>query len=129
MPGTCTDDQACGVRLITNAGKRRTNRASPYFGMPVGHTRREPEFEADATIRPPVDEQLAIEDLIRGYTINGAAQLGMDDEIGSIETGKLANLVVVDRNLFAFLPSCIKDARPTAVLVEGEVVSGSLDSN
>jgi predicted amidohydrolase YtcJ len=97
--------------------------------MPVGHTRREPEFEADATIRPPVDEQLAIEDLIRGYTINGAAQLGMDDEIGSIETGKLANLVVVDRNLFEVLPSCIKDARPTAVLVEGEVVSGSLDSN
>lgn len=114
---------------ITNAGKWRTSRASPYFGIQVGHTRREPEFGADATIRPPVDEQLAIEDMIRGYTINGAAQLGMDDEIGSIETGKRANLVVVDRNLFEVLPGSIKDARPTAVLVDGEVISGTLDAN
>ncbi len=114
---------------ITNAGKWRTNRASPYFGMQVGHTRLEPEFGDKATVRPPLDERLSLEDMVRGYTINGAAQLGMADDIGSVEVGKLANLIVLDRNLFEVLPGSIKDAQPTAVLVEGELVNGSLQVN
>jgi len=35
---------------------------------------------------------------IRCATINGAAYLGMDKEIGSLETGKLADLIVMDMN-------------------------------
>ena len=112
---------------ITNAGKWRTNRASPYFGMQVGHTRLEPEFGDEATVRPPASERLAITDMVRGYTINGAAQLGLEDELGSIEVGKIADLVVLDRDLFDTFPDQVRLARPVAVLMEGEVVSGSLD--
>ena len=111
---------------ITNAGKWRTDRASPYFGMQVGHTRMEPEFGAKAAIRPPENERLSVEDMIRGYTLNGAAQLGLDNELGSIEVGKVADLVVLDRNLFEVLPSQIRSTRPTAVLMEGKLISGSL---
>ncbi|AOM80385.1 amidohydrolase family protein [Pedobacter steynii] len=35
---------------------------------------------------------------IRSATLNGAAYLGMDKEIGSLETGKLADLIVMDAN-------------------------------
>ncbi|MDH3440929.1 MAG: amidohydrolase [Gammaproteobacteria bacterium] len=112
---------------ITNAGKWRTDRASPYFGMQVGHTRIEPEFGDDAKVRPPEDERLRIEDMIRGYTLNGAMQLGWDEDLGSIEVGKIADLVVLDRNLLETLPSQIRFAKPVAVLVNGEVVSGSLE--
>jgi len=114
---------------ITDARRWRANRASPFFGMQIGHTRLEPEFGDKATVRPPLDERLALEDLVRGYTINGAAQLGMADEIGSIEVGKLGNLVVLDRNIFETLPNSIGATRPTAVLMEGELVSGSLATN
>ena len=111
---------------ITNAGKWRTDRASPFFGMQVGHTRLEPEFGVKATIRPPENERLSVEDMIRGYTLNGAAQLGLDNELGSIEVGKVADLVVLDRNLFEVSPSQIKSTKPTAVLMEGKLISGSL---
>jgi predicted amidohydrolase YtcJ len=46
--------------------------------------------------------------MIRGYTLNGAAQLGMMNELGSIEVGKIADLVVLDRNLLETLPTEIK---------------------
>ncbi len=111
---------------ITNAGKWKTDRASPFFGMQVGHTRVEPEFGPKAKFRPPENERLSIEDLIRGYTLNGAAQLGMANDLGSIEVGKVADLVVLDRNLFETLPSRIRSAKPTAVLMEGKLVSGTL---
>ena len=111
---------------ITNAGKWRTDRASPYFGMQVGHTRVEPEFGPNASIRPPENERLSVEDMIRGYTLNGAGQLGLEADLGSIEVGKVADLVVLDRNLFETLPGQLKSARPTAVLVEGELITGSL---
>jgi len=111
---------------ITNAGKWKTDRASPFFGMQVGHTRVEPEFGPKAKIRPPRNERLNIEDLIRGYTLSGAAQLGMANDLGSIEVGKIADLVVLDRNLFETLPSRIKLAKPTAILMEGKLVSGTL---
>jgi predicted amidohydrolase YtcJ len=111
---------------ITNAGKWRTDRASPFFGMQVGHTRLEPEFGDTATVRPPENERLSVEDMIRGYTLNGAAQLGLENDLGSIEVGKIADLVVLNRNLFEIPADKIRFTKPTAVLMEGELISGSL---
>ena len=37
-------------------------------------------------------------DILRVATINGAAYLGMDGEIGSLEKGKLADLVILEAN-------------------------------
>jgi len=102
---------------------------NPYFGIQVGHTRQYPKEwreEGDDAVRSPSDEQLSIEQLIEGYTQNGAYQLRMEDEIGSIETGKLADLVVLDDNLFAIDPDNIWKVKPAAVLMEGEVIQGAL---
>jgi hypothetical protein len=37
-------------------------------------------------------------DVLRAATINGAAYLGMEDQIGSLKAGKLADLIVLDKN-------------------------------
>jgi predicted amidohydrolase YtcJ len=100
--------------------------ANPYLGMQTAHNRQYPPDGPSATIREPVADRLSLEELIRGYTINGASQLRMNQDIGSIEVGKLADLVVLDRNLFEIDRYAISEATPEAVLMEGEVIHGRL---
>ena len=47
---------------------------------------------------------MTVEQAIKAYTINGAYQFRMEDKIGSIEVGKLADLVVLGKNLFEVKP-------------------------
>ena len=57
---------------------------------------------------------------IAAHTISAAHVSFLDDRTGSIEPGKLADLVVLDRDLFA-LESPV-EAKVLMTLVEGEVV-------
>ena len=69
---------------------------------------------------------MSIEQLIAGYTQNAAYQMRMESRIGSIETGKMADLVVLDENLFDLDSNEIWKVKPAAVLMEGEVIQGAL---
>ncbi len=102
-------------------------RANPYLGMQIGHNRQYHQQGEAAPIRLPMTERLDLEDLIKGYTLSGAYQLRMEDQLGSIEVGKLADLVVLDRNLFEIDRYEIHEVRPEAVIMEGEIIRGSLD--
>ena len=78
---------------------------SPYLAMEVGMTRWINEHtrfeEAGRTVAafPPADERMSIEEMILGYTIKGARQLGIEDTKGSIEAGKDADFLVFDNDL------------------------------
>ncbi len=74
----------------------------------------------------PSSVVVSLEELIRGYTVGGATQLRMNEDIGSIEVGKLADLIVLDRNLFEIDRYEIAEATPEAVLMDGEVIHGRL---
>ena len=104
---------------------------TPFLGMQVGHTRKYPDDWQDrvdvSTTRLPESEQLDLELMLRGYTINGAYPFRMEDSIGSIEAGKLADLVVLDDNLFEMDPEAIHKIKPAAVMMEGKVIHGTLD--
>ena len=64
--------------------------------------------------------------MIVGYTRNGAYQMRMEDDIGSIETGKLADLVILNDNLFEIDSDEIWKVKPAAVLMEGKIIQGRL---
>jgi predicted amidohydrolase YtcJ len=110
------------------------NRADPFFGMQVGHTRIDPQYPMQpgpgtvegTQIREPMSARLSLEDLLHGYTLNGAIQLRLAEQIGSIEVGKSADLVVLDDDLFEMPADKIQNVEPVAVLFEGRVVRGSL---
>jgi predicted amidohydrolase YtcJ len=78
---------------------------NPYLGMEIGMTRlvtkktklSEAAYYDD--IFPPADERMGIEEMLLGYTINGAIQLGIEKTKGSIEAGKDADYLVFDQDL------------------------------
>jgi len=59
---------------------------------------------------------------IRAYTIDGAHAAWEEDIKGSIELGKLADLVVVDRDPLTIPPEKLKDVQTVMTIVDGEVV-------
>ena len=68
------------------------------------------------------EQKITVEDALRAYTIN-AAYASFDEGIkGSIERGKLADLVLVDRDLTKIPPETIRDALVLATIVGGRVV-------
>ncbi|HKB30238.1 MAG TPA: amidohydrolase [Streptosporangiaceae bacterium] len=67
-------------------------------------------------------ERLALGDAIAAYTIGSAWVSHLDREAGSIETGKYADLIVLDRNPFAGDPGGIAGTRVEMTFVQGTLV-------
>ncbi len=77
-----------------------------------------------AIVRFNKREKLAFDDLLRAHTIDGAEALGMDKEIGSIEVGKRADLVLLNRSLKKMVSKGkvsprFGDIKPVATMLEG----------
>ena len=86
----------------------------------VAVTRRSPE---DRSLPPFLPEQaLVLRDALAAFTIGSAWVNHLDDIAGTVEVGKAADLVVLDRDLFAPDAGPIGDARVLLTLVEGEAV-------
>ena len=103
-------------------------RANPYYGMQTAMTRVDIDapLESNDGVRLPLSAKLSLEDLLKGYTINAAKQLRIDDVTGSIEVGKRANFNIYGENLFEVDPFKFKDVMPEAVIFEGKLISGEI---
>lgn len=88
---------------------RAVNPYNPFLGMWTTLTRRARWF--DGQLHP--EEALTREEAIRFYTINNARLLFCEDQVGSLEPGKRADFIVLDRDL---LTCPVDDIRETQVL-------------
>jgi predicted amidohydrolase YtcJ len=72
------------------------------------------------------DQRIPLEEALMASTRNGARAEFMEHAKGSIEPGKLADLVVLDKDIFSLHPERIKDARVAMTVVGGRVVYDAL---
>ena len=68
------------------------------------------------------DERLELSDAIAGMTARAAVQLAADSELGSIEEGKKADLIVLERNLFEIPAHEIHSVSVLMTMMDGRVV-------
>ncbi len=114
-----------GARVTFSSDDWRLSVISPYLTMHGAHTREAPRGDG-ASPRPPATERVDLRTIVRGFTVDGAYPFRMEDRIGSLEVGKLADLVVLDEDLFMLDPADIPEVQPTAVMMEGVLVHGEL---
>ena len=93
---------------------------NPLDAIEVGITHRQPETPKQRPWNPA--ERVDLPTMIALYTINAAYQNHLDRETGSIEPGKLADLVVLERNLFEVPVDEIHTVRVVCTLLEGKPV-------
>ncbi len=97
---------------------RSINPYNPFLAMWVAITRQAKGFEGK--LHP--EESLTREQAIRFYTINNARLLFLEDRIGSIEAGKQADFVIVDRDLLACPEDAIRETHALATYLDGKCV-------
>lgn len=107
------------------------HRAYPFFGMQVAATKIDPEFPLNPerypnSMRPPASARLSVPALLKGYTMNSAKQLRWQDKMGSLEPGKVANMIITDKSILDTPLDQIKDIKIEAVIFDGKVIKGSL---
>lgn len=86
----------------------------PWIGFHAAITRQ----TAKGTVLG-LKERITPRETLRSYTIGGAFALGREREIGSIEPGKLADLVVLDDDPLLVDPVRFLEWRPRATMVGG----------
>ena len=98
---------------------------NPWAGIQNAVTRQTVEGDPPGGFVPK--ERISLADAIKGYTLGAAIGGHREQKEGSLEKGKLADLIVVDRNLFEIEPTDIGKTEVLLTMVGGIVVYESLN--
>jgi hypothetical protein len=93
---------------------------NPWPGLQILLTRETPEGTPPGGWHP--NERLTLEQVIQGYTMGGAIAARRDKTEGSIETGKLADVIVISQDLFKIAPNQIGKTKVLLTIVGGKIV-------
>lgn len=93
---------------------------NPFYGIYAAITRQDPKGNPPGGWYP--EQRLALDEALRGYTIEGAYAEFEERAKGSIEPGKLADLTVISEDITKLAPRQILNIRVLKTLVGGRVV-------
>jgi len=96
--------------------------ANPLEELEVAVTRMGPNGETKTPYLP--DERIDLRDALAAFTLDAAYVNFQDDRTGSIEAGKLADLIVLDRDLFTIPPAQISETKVLLTLLGGKPIFG-----
>ncbi len=89
----------------------------PFTSIEVGMRRLRVDY--DGPLPEATCESPTLEESIESFTINNAYEVRMEDKIGSIEVGKLADLIVIDQNLFEIPTNEIHNTKVLETIRDG----------
>ena len=93
---------------------------NPWLGLQVAVTRQDLEGRPAGGWLP--EQRLRVSDAVYAYTMGGAFAMRRENEEGSIETGKLADLVLVSQNIFEIEPGRIAETKSVLTMLGGRIV-------
>jgi predicted amidohydrolase YtcJ len=107
--------------MIKFDSRNAINPYHPFYGMWMAITRK---TVSGAEINP--EQRITREEALRMWTLDGAYN-GFDEKIkGSIEPGKLADMVVIDKDFLTCPVDEIRNIEPLRTVVDGKVVYDKL---
>jgi predicted amidohydrolase YtcJ len=114
-------------RTVLNAGGRLAlgsdfpvEEVNPFFGIYAAVTRQDQKGWPEGGWYP--DQRLTLAEAIRGFTLDAAYAAFEEGSRGTIEPGKLADLTIVEGDLFAMPATELYKAKVRYTVVGGEVV-------
>ncbi|MFQ6100101.1 MAG: amidohydrolase [Anaerolineae bacterium] len=96
---------------------------NPFVGIHAAVTR----CRADGSPGPQgwyPQQRLTVEEAAHAYTLGAAQAVGLEDRMGSLSPGKLADLVVLDQDIFTCDPMAIVETQVMATMIGGRLVYG-----
>jgi hypothetical protein len=93
---------------------------NPWPGIEAMVTRKDPYGQTPGALAPA--QAIGLADALPIFTRNGAQAMRMEKDSGSIEVGKYADMVVLDRNLFEIAPQDISETQVLRTVFEGRTV-------
>jgi len=95
----------------------------PVLGIYAAVTRRTVDGKNPGGWVP--EEKVSVETAVRAYTVDGAWTQFAEGLKGTVEPGKLADLVVLDRDIFEVPPEEIGSAKVRLTVFDGKIVFGA----
>jgi predicted amidohydrolase YtcJ len=77
--------------------------------------------EQFTAVLPPVDERITLDQALKASTLDAAYVLGLEKRIGSLKVGKLADIVILDKDLHKIAPSEISTTKVNLTMMNGKI--------
>jgi len=93
---------------------------NPFWGMHAAVTRQKRDGTPAGGWYP--EQRVSVAEAVWGFTMGAALASGQGADLGTISPGKLADLVVLDRDIFAIEPAGIHKTQVIMTVFDGRVV-------
>jgi predicted amidohydrolase YtcJ len=110
---------ASGV-VLANGSDFPVEEPDPMLGFYAALTRQDPAGSPPAGWMP--EERLSREQTLKSFTWNAAYAAHAEQDLGSLEVGKLADMVLLDKDIMTVEPREILSTRVLMTIVNGEIV-------
>ena len=93
---------------------------NPFYEVHRGITRVHDDGLPEGGWNPT--EKLTVAEVLKGYTYGSAYGVSREEELGTLEPGKLADVIILDRDLFRVRPEEVRTAQVDLTIMDGAII-------